>query len=61
MSKYFAIVEKENHLAVHGVFDTRESAETHLRTVIPDHISRSYFMNKTLTDESFEIISWGMK
>jgi len=51
----FKIVEKNNPLAVHGLFYTRERAETHLRDVIPLYCARGYFMDKTLTPDSFEI------
>jgi len=49
------IVEKKNPLALHGLFDTRERAERHLREVIPDYVKRGFFMNKTLTAEDFEV------
>lgn len=31
----YAIVEKKNHLAVHGLFDVKERAENHLKNIIP--------------------------
>jgi hypothetical protein len=52
----FNIVEKRDHLAVHGIFDSRERAEHHLTQIIPLYVSWSYFMDKTLTADSFEII-----
>lgn len=55
MSK-IVIVEKKNHLAVHGHFSTRESAERHLRETIPEYVKKGYFMDKTLIPEDFEII-----
>lgn len=51
------LVEKANNLAVHGLFDSMERAEDHLKNVIPEYCSRGYFMDKTLTPESFEIIN----
>ncbi len=51
----FAIVEKNNPLAVHGLFDSRERAERHLAVVIPEYVRKSYFMDKSLTADSFEI------
>src|SRR5262245_43022707 len=51
----FRVVEKRNHLAVHGQFSSREAAERHLREVIPVYVARSYFMDKTLRAEDFEI------
>ena len=50
------IVEKQNRLAVHGHFDTLLRAKRHLVTVIPDYVKRGFFMNKTLNQDSFEII-----
>jgi len=52
----YKLVEKKNHSTLHALFDTRESAERHLREVIPDFCKRKLFMDKTLTPESFEII-----
>lgn len=51
-----ALVEKKNHLAVHGYFTSRESAEYHLKETIPGYVSRGYFMDKTLMVDDFEII-----
>jgi hypothetical protein len=50
------LVEKNNHNALHAIFDCYERAERHLKQVIPDYVSRGYFMDKTLTPDSFEII-----
>ncbi len=50
------LVEKKNHLAVHGIFCSRKSAEKHLKEIIPEYCRKGYFMDKTLTPESFEII-----
>lgn len=52
----FKIIEKKNPLAVHGLFDSRERAERHLTDVIPDYVRRGYFMDKTLTADSFEVV-----
>jgi hypothetical protein len=52
----FVIVEKNNHLALHGIFDSRERADRHLTVVIPGYVSKSYFMDKTLTSDNFEVI-----
>lgn len=52
----FVIVEKNNHLALHGIFDSRERADRHLTVVIPEYVRKSYFMDKTLTSDSFEVI-----
>lgn len=52
-----AIVEKRNHLAIHGLFDSRDRAERHLREVIPTYVARGYFSDKTLTADDFMIYS----
>lgn len=57
----YAITEKTNHLAIHGLFDSRERAEKHLKETIPVYVARSYFMDKTLTDDSFEVIEYHIK
>jgi hypothetical protein len=51
----FKIVEKKNPLAVHGLFDSRERAARHLTEVIPEYVAKSYFMDKTLMADCFEI------
>lgn len=52
----FKLVEKKNRLAVHGIFDSLERAERHLAEVIPVYVQRGYFMDKTLTPSSFELV-----
>lgn len=51
----YKIVEKKNPLAVHGLFDTLERAERHLNEVMPKYVKRGFFMDKTLTENCFEI------
>lgn len=51
----YKIVEKKNPLAVHALFDTLERAERHLNEVIPEYVKRGFFMDKTLTENCFEI------
>ncbi len=50
------LVEKQDHLAVHGIFDSLESAKKHLEQTIPEYVRKGYFMDKTLTKDSFEIV-----
>lgn len=57
----FAIVEKANRLAVHGLFYTRERAEQFLRDVVPDYCARGLYMDKTLTPDRFEVIDRSLK
>ena len=52
----FKLVEKSNRLAVHGIFDSLDRAERHLRVVVPLYVARSYYMDKTLTADSFEVV-----
>jgi hypothetical protein len=55
----WAIVEKDNHLALHGLFDCLQRAERHLTEIIPDYVTRGYFMDKSLRADSFEIVRRG--
>lgn len=55
-SHEFWLVEKSNHNALHAIFDSKQSAERHLKDIIPDYCSRGIFMDKTLVPSSFEII-----
>lgn len=52
----YLLVEKSNHNAVHGIFHSYQSAAKHLKEVIPEYVRKSFFMDKTLTANSFEII-----
>ena len=52
----YAIVEKANKLAVHGLFDTLERAKRHLDVNIPFYLEKSLFDNKALTADSFEVV-----
>ena len=54
--KQIKLVEKDNHLAVHALFDSMERAKRHLELIIPDYCKRGFFMDKTLTPDSFIII-----
>lgn len=54
----FAIVEKKNNLALHGIFDSKERAEEHLAKTIPVYVARGYFMNKSLTASCFEVVAY---
>lgn len=50
------IVEKKNPLALHWVFDSKARAEEFLRDTIPLYCARGYYMDKTLTAESFMVV-----
>ena len=49
------VVEKKNTLAVHGIFLSRERAQNHIDSVIPEYCERGVFMDKTLTPGDFTI------
>ena len=53
---HYKLVEKQNHLAVHGLFESRAMAEKFLAETVPVYVAKSYYMDKTLTAESFEVI-----
>lgn len=55
----FHIVEKKNHHALHGIFDSKERAARHLAETIPMYCARGYFMDKTLKTSDFEIVEVG--
>lgn len=50
------IVEKRNHLRIHGIYDSQERAEWALRVRIPNYVEKGYFMDKTLKANDFEVI-----
>lgn len=52
----FTIVEKKNQLAVHAHCCTRESAQRWIDVNAPLYCAKGYFMDKTLTPDSFEIV-----
>lgn len=56
MSERFKMVEKKNPLAVHGLFYHRDTAEKFLKETVPVYVARGYYMDKTLTADSFEIV-----
>lgn len=52
----FAIVERNNPLALHGLFYTRERAQYHLDHNVPVYCQRGFYMDKTLTPIDFVIV-----
>ncbi len=52
----YKMVEKSNHLHVHAYFDSMASGKRFLKEVVPVYCQRGYYMDKTLTPDSFEII-----
>jgi hypothetical protein len=53
----FKIVEKNNPLAVHCLCDTLERAKHWLYVKAPFYVENGFFMDKTLTPDSFTIIN----
>ena len=51
----FIIVEKKNHLAVHAHCNSLERAQYWINVKAVEYCEKGYFMDKTLTPESFEI------
>jgi len=54
----YAIVEKRNRLAVHGLFDNLDRAEKHLSEDVPKAVARGLFMDKSLRAEDFVIVEY---
>ena len=54
--KMFIIVEKKNKLAVHAHCHSKERAQNWLDVNAPEYCLKGYFMDKTLTPNSFEIV-----
>jgi hypothetical protein len=50
----YYIVEKKNPLAVHAICHSRERAEHWIKELAPVYCARGYFMDKTLTPNSFK-------
>jgi hypothetical protein len=51
----YKIVEKKNPLALHALCDTLESAKRWIAINAVEYCAKGYFMDKTLTPQSFEI------
>lgn len=51
----FYVREKKNPLAVHAHCDTLESAQRWINVLAPAYVAKGYFMDKTLTSDSFEV------
>ena len=52
----FKIIEKANQLAVHALCESRDSAEHWIKVKATEYCSKGYFMDKTLTPDSFIIV-----
>lgn len=54
----YALVEKLNPKAIHGIFESLDRAERHLRDTVPEYVRKGYFVDKSLTADSFEIVEY---
>ena len=48
--------EKGNPLAVHALFDSKERADKYLDETVPFYCKFNFYMDKTLTPDSFHIV-----
>lgn len=55
MKTQFKVVEKKNTLAVHAICHSLESAKRWISVNAPEYVAKGYFMDKTLTADSFEV------
>jgi hypothetical protein len=51
----FLVVEKQNNLAVHAICETLDRAQNWISVKAPEYVRKGYFMDKTLTSDSFTI------
>ena len=51
----YYVIEKNNSLAVHSHCYTKERAELWISEKAPEYCAKGYFMDKTLTFDSFTI------
>lgn len=52
----FKVVEKNNQLAVHCIADTLDRAEHWIKNNAVEYCAKGFFMDKTLTPDSFMVI-----
>tara|TARA_R110000868_G_scaffold82690_2_gene233392 strand:- start:1688 stop:1852 length:165 start_codon:yes stop_codon:yes gene_type:complete len=52
----YKIVEKSNHLAVHAIFCSLDNAKRWITVNAVEYCAKGYFMDKTLTPDSFMIL-----
>lgn len=52
----FYVVEKANHLHVHAHCHSRDTGDYWIAHRAPEYCAKGYFMDKTLTPDSFEVI-----
>lgn len=52
----YKVVEKKNNSAVHAICDSEKEALNWMQYNAPEYVRRGYFIDKTLTADSFTII-----
>ena len=52
----YNVVEKKHENYIHGVFCSKDAADRFLQHKIPTYVSRGYYMDKTLTADSFKVM-----
>lgn len=52
----FKVVEKQNPLAVHCICDSLERAQHWINRLAPVYVTRGFFVDKSLTPDSFTIV-----
>lgn len=51
----YNVIEKANPLHLHAICSTKESAERWIRELAPEYCAKGYFMDKSLTPDSFTV------
>lgn len=52
----FKVIEKDHPLHVHAICSSLASAQQWIAELAPQYCAKGYFMNKSLTPESFVVI-----
>lgn len=52
----YKVIKKLNPLAVHALCDSLERAQHWINVLAPEYVRKGYFMDKTLTADSFTIV-----
>lgn len=51
----YKVVEKDNPLHLHALCDSLERAQHWIDVLAPEYCAKGYFMDKTLTPDSFMV------
>jgi hypothetical protein len=55
----YAIIEKNNPLALHAICDSLDRAQHWIAVKAVEYCAKGYFMNKSITPDSFTIVERG--